>query len=478
MSDNPNEYLLSGSEDLKEEEPPNFFYQLGTDIGIFIGYSFIGVFILYGCKVAAAKIIPTDADCRPYVSIEEAGFPCPLIPQPNPIVTNINIIQKNGELASTKLEFDYEKNIKMLENGIFGTIANLKNGPKSTNLKFYFASILQTVLYYNATIYQKVFETMYNISQNTWGESLIIVFLGKYFLALLPILCLVNTFVFVGAYFYFIINFFYTEKKEGGYTTWTYDSDNFSWFWYIVYIFIAFCLIFIPFSLGSILGAVICLYLLILPAYVTGTVKGSDGINNNYNFGKFLTDTFKYKKHIIMIVFTLYILYDAYKTWGTVALVYGLLSVCIILIMPSFRSSIYGIYEPKPNDHSTVGLAETVLLERKKTEEGKVEMTSTGEIIKKSDGAENQEEGDDEYPEHEEEAEAGEVNQVAEAGADNSGADNSGAEAGAGAEIKVGGRRRKNVKPIKEVKPNKEAKSLKVKKTNKKSRKEINKKLK
>jgi hypothetical protein len=96
----------------------------------------------------------------------------------------------------------------------------------------------------------------------------------------------------------------------------------------------------IPLMVGSICGMAFPIYAIIYPLFVTGTVKGQP-----YNFGNFLTDMLKFKKHVIMYYFSFNVIMGAYNNSGENGAATALTAFLAILFIWVF-DKMFGVFTP------------------------------------------------------------------------------------------------------------------------------------
>lgn len=100
------------------------FRQLFT-FGIMI---VIGTTMVYSGKVAQANILPTNINCFPYTNVT---------PTIDRVDVDINVVKvKQGEVYSTKLEFDQTKNMKIMEEGFLGFLKRMTEHKESWTFLF------------------------------------------------------------------------------------------------------------------------------------------------------------------------------------------------------------------------------------------------------------------------------------------------------------------------------------------------------
>ncbi len=127
-------------------------------IAITVYYTGSGL-VLYACKLAQSNILPTDIHCSPYTDLK---------PDIQPIKTNIFTTGGDSPL-SMKLSFPYnEYNSK---NYIIDMFREYKNEPKSNFLANYFISMIESVIHFNYSIFNKILDML-----NGLPEFLLVIF--------------------------------------------------------------------------------------------------------------------------------------------------------------------------------------------------------------------------------------------------------------------------------------------------------------
>jgi hypothetical protein len=349
MSDNPDEENTS-------EKPP-FFKTLLTNSIKMIVYTLIGALILYNCKIAGVDLIPTDINCKPYVRVNRASNRCSNY---GTVTSNINLINIDDEIASAKLDFDYQKMIRYYTKGVlFKQLMNLKEGPQSTELKNYIGSVIQSAIQINLLIYSNIYSTLNNLALYPIGETFIIFVIPHIMQFFVTIMMFLNGIIIVILLFYKLNLFFWTKNQSGqdGPVTWTFDSENVVMWKYALYIFGLFICLLIFGLLIMFIAPVIAVYAFLLPLYMTGSVRGSEG--KTYNIGKFISDTLKFKKHVMMYMFIFYLIVGAYQSYDAKG---GVTALVVAIVCGFFFKSMFAPTKPGPNDFITKGLAENGVL--------------------------------------------------------------------------------------------------------------------
>ena len=350
-------------EELKKESEntSSFLNSLLKNVIYMIIYVFIGISILYGCKVAAGGLIPTDLNngCNlkvvPEPIIDENGIQSGekiyktsvKCTAGKDVTTNINIVYKDDMYQSTKLEFSFKDNVENLINaGVIKWLMELTNGPKANNYTYYLGKIIQNIVFTNFSLFDKLYKMINNIATSPISESFVIFILPYLIPIIFPFFIFVNMGIFVFGWFYYLTLFWaekepknqgeipHTVKWQDGKTNWKY--------WLVL--FIAFCFMFIPFALGSLIGIVMPIYTIIFPLFAKGHVKGTP-TDQSYNFGDFFTDTLKFKKHVIMYFFSYYVVMGAYNSNGENGSAVALTAFLAIALI-WFFDKMFGVFTP------------------------------------------------------------------------------------------------------------------------------------
>jgi hypothetical protein len=157
--------------DEKKEEPSSsnkgdFFSSIGGFIllvviilvSIIVYYTESGL-ILYACKLAQSNILPTDVRCSPYTDSA---------PNIQPIKSNIFTTGGENPL-SMKLNFPY--NDYNSKNYILDMFREYKKEPTSNFLANYFISMIETILNFNYSAFNKILDML-----NGLPEIILVIF--------------------------------------------------------------------------------------------------------------------------------------------------------------------------------------------------------------------------------------------------------------------------------------------------------------
>ena len=305
-----------------------------------IFYILIGTLVLYSSKVFQSGIIPTNTDFAPYT---KDNFNNNVKTHP----VDINIVKTKDAVYSTKIEFPYKKNIEMLNNnGILSFLGSLKSSPKSTHFKLYFATIFETIISMNLSLFEK----FYSILGYLW--EWIVIFIVPYFMTYFYLfLIIMNSILLFVFNFYYIYLFFSTKETANGKTIW--KDHDISYFWYFCYFIIVLLCSMFGFAFISIIGLIITIYAIVLPLFMTGNILGKSKL---YSLKNVFSDVLKYKKQVIMFFASFYLFTTSYSSFGTQGLVWSILACIIVYI---FFPSVYKQYIPKSTDYASVGLVQS-----------------------------------------------------------------------------------------------------------------------
>jgi hypothetical protein len=365
MSDNPDEAEQQEQIDEATESAPNFFGSLIANSIYLIVYAVIGVIILYDCKVAAANLIPTTLEgCKLTIAgmqsfiddgngnmiPEEIFEPNVGCKQYKNETVNINIIYKDDMIQSSKLEFKFKDNSSALTNsGVIKWLMELLNGPKSNTYSYYFGKVLSTVILTNFSLFDKMFKMLNNVATTPLSESIIIFILPYILPILFPIIIFVNLVLFVFSWFYYITAFWAVRnplqenQDDANPVTVSWKDGKPDW-WILLYYFIGFCLVGIPFMVGAIIGIIMPIYCIVFPLFATGHLKGAPE-EEKFTFGNFMSTMFRFKAHVLMYHFAYYIIIGAYNSNSENGAAIAITAFIVILLI-WFFDNMFGVFTP------------------------------------------------------------------------------------------------------------------------------------
>ncbi len=305
----------------------------------------IGTLTLYSVRASQTGLIPTNTDFNPYTNINGVL---------KNINVNINVVKKENEIFSSKINFPAGENLLQMKKGLLGFLENLIYGEKSSTVSLYLGKILEKVIAVNFWLMNMV----YNILNTYCPESLII-FIGPIVMFFVQFTSVfVNMVSLVYQYFYNIYLLFSKKTQENGKTKWEensiFDILNVGWscFYYFVF-FVLFC--FCGFFIVPTIAFIISIYCLFFPLFLeSNIVKESSGnFSKKYGLKQAILDTFTFKKSIIMYVLTILLISKISTVFSSYVLVGTILGFLILY----FFTDIYKQYIPKSSDFVTAGLA-------------------------------------------------------------------------------------------------------------------------
>ncbi len=280
-------------------------------IAITVYYTGSGL-VLYACKLAQSNILPTDIHCSPYTDLK---------PDIQPIKTNIFTTGGDSPL-SMKLSFPYnEYNSK---NYIIDMFREYKNDPKSNFLANYFISMIESVIHFNYSIFNKILDML-----NGLPEFLLVIF-GP------AIAAFMTTIIFILDHVYLIYLwfaqmgwFFKTNSNDTGTGNPKWEDVTFVSpfnYWCAIGLVILFAILFF-FALPviSILAAFSiswCIFSCIMYKAEMG-----DKIISALPIIK---DTFKYYKTLIMSILSFFVIVSAFSKLGTLPGIFSILTLALI----------------------------------------------------------------------------------------------------------------------------------------------------
>ncbi len=280
-------------------------------IAITVYYTGSGL-VLYACKLAQSNILPTDIHCSPYTDLK---------PDIQPIKTNIFTTGGDSPL-SMKLSFPYnEYNSK---NYIIDMFREYKNEPKSNFLANYFISMIESVIHFNYSIFNKILDML-----NGLPEFLLVIF-GP------AIAAFMTTIIFILDHVYLIYLwfaqmgwFFKTNSNDTGTGNPKWEDVTFVSpfnYWCAIGLVILFAILFF-FALPviSILAAFSiswCIFSCIMYKAEMG-----DKIISALPIIK---DTFKYYKTLIVIILSFFVIVSAFSKLGTLPGIFSILTLALI----------------------------------------------------------------------------------------------------------------------------------------------------
>ena len=280
-------------------------------IAITVYYTGSGL-VLYACKLAQSNILPTDIHCSPYTDLK---------PDIQPIKTNIFTTGGDSPL-SMKLSFPYnEYNSK---NYILDMFREYKNDPKSNFLANYFISMIESVIHFNYSIFNKILDML-----NGLPEFLLVIF-GP------AIAAFMTTIIFILDHVYLIYLwfaqmgwFFKTNSNDSGTGNPKWEDVTFISpfnYWCAIGLVILFAILFF-FALPVI--SILAAFSISWCIFSCITYKAEMG-------GKIISalpiikDTFKYYKTLIMSILSFFVIVSAFSKLGTLPGIFSILTLALI----------------------------------------------------------------------------------------------------------------------------------------------------
>ncbi len=268
--------------------------------------------LLYICKLAQSNILPTDVHCSPYTDSK---------PNIQPIKTNIFPTGGDSPL-SMKLSFPYnEYNSK---NYILDMFREYKNEPRSNFLANYFISMIETVIQFNYSAFNKILDML-----NGLPETILVIF-GPVIFAFISTLLFIADHIYLLYLWFAQMGWFFktnTNDTGTGNPKWE-DVTIISPLYYwcaVCLVILFFILFFFSLPLISILAAVSmswCMFSCI-------TYKAEMG-GKIISALQIIKDTFKYYKTIIMSILSFFVIVNAFGKLGPIPGLFSLLTLALI----------------------------------------------------------------------------------------------------------------------------------------------------
>lgn len=268
---------------------------------------FVGISILYGCKVSQSNILPTDNKCFPYesnnISIEK-----------KPI--NMNVTTIDGINYSQKIYFPYDETNK--KNGILDYLRKIKETSKVTSTFVYFIEVITSMFYINYSLTNGFYHTL-----NSYLPETIIMFLSPFLMIFsLFLFSFLNIFYFIYSWFSNMSWLFKenTNNTNDGKATWKqislFEPFNYFFAWFLVFVF-SFSIIFSFGFIFPVLSTFSLFYCLLSPLGISGFTK----INNIFQkitLFQFFKSILKDKKKWIMIFISILIITTSFSYFDSI----------------------------------------------------------------------------------------------------------------------------------------------------------------
>jgi len=280
-------------------------------IAVTVYYTGSGL-LLYACKLAQSNILPTDIHCSPYTDSE---------PNIQPIKTNIFTTGGDNPL-SMKLSFPYnEYNSK---NYIIDMFRDYKNEPRSNFLANYFISMIENVINFNYSAFNKILDML-----NGLPETLLIIFGPAIAAFMITIIFIVDHLYLIYLWFAQMGWFFKTNSNDSGTGNPKWEDVTFISpfnYWCAVCLIILFVIAFF-FALPVI--SILAAFSMSWCIFSCITYKAEMG-------GKIISalpiikDTFKYYKTLIMSILSFFVVVSAFSKLGTIPGIFSIITVLLI----------------------------------------------------------------------------------------------------------------------------------------------------
>lgn len=268
---------------------------------------FVGISILYGCKVSQSNILPTDNKCFPYesnnISIEK-----------KPI--NMNVTTIDGINYSQKIYFPYDETNK--KNVILDYLRKIKETPKVSSTFVYFVEVIMSMFYINYSLTNGFYHTL-----NSYLPETIIMFLSPFLMIFsLFLFSFLNIFYFIYSWFSNMSWLFKenTNNTNDGKATWRsvnlFEPFNYFFAWFLVFVF-SFLIIFSFGFIFPVLSIFSLFYCLLSPLGISGFTK----INNVFqkiSLFQFFKSILKDKKKWIMIFISILIITTSFSYFDSI----------------------------------------------------------------------------------------------------------------------------------------------------------------
>jgi hypothetical protein len=153
--------------------------------------------VLYGTKVAASGILPTDVNYYPYTEEKAPIF--------GELINNIFITYTDPPL-SEKISF-FSKNKDIPPNVFLDTLRKYKTNPNTSSLMNYFISIIESLLVFDYWVLNKSLGFLNNIPE------LLIVLLGPIFIHIVTFLLVVANYLYLMFLWFYEMTWFFKPNN-------------------------------------------------------------------------------------------------------------------------------------------------------------------------------------------------------------------------------------------------------------------------
>jgi len=389
----------------EEEGPDGSFQNYGIEVvskilTLFL-HTIIGVAVLYSVKVSQSNLMPTNGNCEPfiptslYTSTKETATINTDIVKLKWFGGDINPLwseQTPENVFSTKIQFPYDKNIDIIKNhSVFG-IGDFQKKEKDTVFTNYRYSVMEKMI----TNFAGNMNAANNIMNSVFSESVILFVGPSIYSFLIFILVWVNV---IYGWIYYMMNVSHLFSKPAKDDTnkldfWDNDNIQTGWFWYIIYLWIAFCCSGIALVGISIFAVINAFKMLFLPLVMMAEVvtptqgQGTEKTPETYSIKNMLKNVMLFKKSLFMYIISYYVVIGAQNHMGGIGLVFSILG-CIFAYW--FIPDIYRKFVPDSESYpnSTHGLA-SYTTAQKVCEKIQVESTINGVSLNEKIDAETE----------------------------------------------------------------------------------------
>jgi hypothetical protein len=267
--------------------------------------------ILYACKLAQSNILPTDVHCSTYTNSS---------PNIQPIKSNIFTTGGENPL-SMKVNFPYnEYNSK---NYILDMFREYKKEPASNFLANYFISMIETIIQFNYSIFNKILDML-----NGLPEIILVIF-GPVIVAFITsIIFIVDHIYLIYLWFAQMGWFFKTNTNDSG-------TGNPKWedvtllspfnYWCAVCLVILFVILFFC-SIATPIISILASFSMAWCIFSCVTYKAEMG-GKMISALSIIRDVFKYYKSTITGIFSFFVIVSAFSKLGTIP---GLFSIIVL----------------------------------------------------------------------------------------------------------------------------------------------------
>jgi hypothetical protein len=299
---------------------------------ILLSIVFLGTVGLYTCKVAQANVLPDNVEYAPFGNYMRDVASTEV---------NINIIKEYGlfgfgwlffqkpkTVLSEKAIFDNEEIIKSYYSK-WSILGNLKSNSHNGNWYLYFSNVINSIIAKNNT----GINTVYQYINENCSEWLIILLYS----ALAP-------FIYIGMFFCnFWLSVWYHlahindlfKNIDTNTNEWEPDPNvNYFRPMKILWTFLLVLFCGVPFTIIWLFTSI---YSIIEPLCIPYKVKGS---NKTHGFFSFFLDSLVYKKQLVMLLFSYFLLKQTSSSLGSTYLVSAFIAILIGIFLGYYKETI------------------------------------------------------------------------------------------------------------------------------------------